>query len=293
MSFEKKVVSGQPCLVKGNIMNSPIAYVIVPGNPSILELYEDFANQMIKRYPSPVIISSLQKTAGYTITLSETVELKKRFFEDLFATYPNTKFIIFAHSIGNYISLNALKQLPSSLCKEKIIGFYSLFPALKNMYPTFTTLYRVLTWSYLFIYLLACLTHLMKVVPLSVVMFVFNIFSDVPHQYIKAIKDGLTPEITGQMLSLCKEEGVHIKEYQQDFIDFIQSMKDQMHFVYGKHDVYGDETVANEMMTICQDASFVVTNTLHAFVLGYVEDIVDIVAPLVRNNFRQLKLIEE
>ena len=58
--FIKKIIEGQYCLFsnKDNTL-SPLTFIIVPGNPSIEELYIEFGELFIKKFNYPVIISSL------------------------------------------------------------------------------------------------------------------------------------------------------------------------------------------------------------------------------------------
>ena len=50
IQFTKKIIEGQHCLLSNtNITSSPLTFIIIPGNPSIVELYKEFATLFIKK----------------------------------------------------------------------------------------------------------------------------------------------------------------------------------------------------------------------------------------------------
>ncbi|EKE41829.1 hypothetical protein ENUP19_0361G0005 [Entamoeba nuttalli] len=291
IQFTYNIICNQHCLFSSEKIDSPLAFIVVPGNPSIIEFYKEFSCALIELFNYPTIIVSLCKNGEHSLGVHQAIHLKIQFFNEIFQKYPNTKFIILGHSIGNYITLQALRQIDQS----RIVGYYGLFPALINLKQSFCTLYKIITYSPFIIACLAFSTHLLQLLPLSLITFFFSLVTDVPKQYIPILKHHLDPQMTGQMLSLCKDEGIQIKEYPDDFIQFLNSFHSKLHLIYGKNDVYGNENVARDMMQRCPEAQITITDILHAFVLGYVQNVIEVISPMLKETIQlfEHQMIEE
>ena len=53
-TYIKQLIEGQYCLFNDiNNKSSPITFIIIPGNPSIAELYIQFGNLLTKQFKYP------------------------------------------------------------------------------------------------------------------------------------------------------------------------------------------------------------------------------------------------
>ena len=282
IEFCKKIIEGQICLFSDiNNTSSKLTFIIIPGNPSIPELYTQFSSLFIKKYNYPVIISSLASNSSKNFSLEKAIKLKQNFFEYLFNSNPNTKYIVLAHSIGNYILIKSLQKIQSS---ERIIGIYCLFPALRNMYETFTLQYKIISYNNLVINIISILSKLFQILPLCIIILFFKLISDVPPNHVECLARNATPSITKQMLLLTKDEGNYVKEYSEDFIEFMNKNSHKLRMIYGKFDVYGNEETANNFHKLVPNATLKIVNILHAFVLGYSQEVFDIISDLIRKD---------
>ena len=285
--FRKKIIEGQPCLFS-NIDNtlSPLTFIIVPGNPSIEELYIEFAELFIRKFNNPVIISSLASNTTKDFSLERAIKLKKNFFEYIFNTNPNGKYILLCHSIGNYISLKSLQQIKQT---KQIIGIYCLFPAILNLYKCFPLEYKIMSYNFILINICAFLCNLFKIMPLCLIILFFKIISDVPSNYIECLSRNATQSFTKQMLLLTKDEGDYVKEYTDDFLKFTKENSYRLRMIYGKFDRYGNEEVANKFHELVPNATLKVVDILHAFVLGYAQDTFNEIYDLIKKDIDKFK----
>ena len=268
--FTKQLIEGQYCLYSDvfNISN-PITFIIVPGNPSIAELYIPFGNLLRDKFNYPVIISSLISDDLKTYSLEKCIEYKKNFFGYLFKINPKGKYIILGHSIGCYILLQALKRLNNI---DNIIEIYCLFPALQNLYSCFPNIYKVITFNYFIINIFAILIKVFKILPSCLVILIFKFLSDVPNNFIECLINNVDYSSTKQILVLAKDEGKYIKEYNYDFIEFLNKISHKLKMVYGKNDRYGNEEISKKFRELVPGANIKIVDILHAFVLGYSQD---------------------
>ena len=283
--YTKQLIEGQYCLYS-DIFNtsSPITFIIIPGNPSIAELYIPLGNLLAEKFNYPVIISSLISDDLKTYSLEKCIQLKKKFFEYLFKENPNRKYIILGHSIGCYILLQALKEIKNS---NNIIGIYCLFPALQNLYNCFPFIYKIITYNYFIINIFTILIVILKLLPLCLIIFIFKLISDVPSEYIECIINNVDYSSLKQILILAKDEGKYIKEYDNNFIDFLIKISNKLKMIYGKYDRYGNEDIAKKMKKMLPDANFKIVNILHAFVLGYTKNILEIISDMIDKDLNK------
>ena len=54
--------------------------------------------------------------------------------------------------------------------------------------------------------------------------------------------------------------------------------------IYGKFDRYGNEEVANKFHELVPNAYLKIVNILHAFVLGYSQDMFDTISDLIQKD---------
>ena len=279
VKFSKKIIEGQICLFSDNNNDTnPLTFILIPGNPSIPELYVQFATLFIKNYNYPVIISSLASNTSKNFSLEKAIKLKQNFFEYLFNSNPSGKYIVLGHSIGNYILLKSLQKLKDS---NQIIGIYCLFPALKNMYESFTLQYKIISYNIIIINIIAFLFNLFQILPSCLVILIFKLISDVPEPYIESLARNATQSITKQMLLLTQDEGKYVKEYIIDFIEFMNNNSYRLRMIYGKNDRYGNEETAKKFQELVPKATLKIVNILHAFVLGYSQDIFNEINDLI------------
>ena len=243
-AYVKQLIEGQYCLFNDiNNKSSPITFIIIPGNPSIAELYIQFGNLLTKQFKYPVIISSLLSDNAKTYSLEKCIEYKKKFFEYLFKNNPNTKYIVLGHSIGNYIIFQALKKIKDI---KNIIAIYSLFPALQNLYTCFPLDYKILTFNYLIINIFSFFIKFIKFLPLCFIILFFKLVSDVPSDKVECLINNIDFSSTKQILFLAKDEGKYIKEYSKDLLEFLNKISLKLRMIYGKNDRYGNEKIAKK-----------------------------------------------
>ena len=281
VEFTREIIEGQPCLFSNRNNSSPLTFIIVPGNPSVAELYEEFATKFIEAFNYPVIISSLCEENSSDYSLERAIELKQHFFEHLFQENPSGHYIILMHSIGNYITLNALQRMKDS---SRIVSIYCLFPALQNLYSCFPLEYKVLSFNRILINTFAYLTYLFNIIPLFLLILFFKIVSDVPSQYVKCIAQNLTPEVTLQMLLLTKDEGDFIHDYKPEFLEFMNQNEQKLRMIYGKFDRYGNEEIAHKFHELVPNCTLKVVDILHAFVLGFTQDLFNEIYDLIKQD---------
>ena len=285
--YTKKLIEGQYCLFSDNYnASSPITFIIIPGNPSIAELYIQFANLLKKQYKYPVIISSLISNDSKTYSLERCIEYKKKFFEYLFKNNPNTKYIVLGHSIGNYILFQALRRINNI---NNIIAIYSLFPALQNLYSCFPFDYKILTFNYLIIYLFSFFIKLLKIFPLCLTILFFKMVSDVPSDKVECLINNIDYSSIKQILFLAKDEGKYIKDYDKDFIEFLNNISPKLRMIYGKNDRYGNEKIAKKFKELVPNAQIKIVDILHAFVLGYTHDIFNEIVDMINSDIDKSK----
>ena len=281
--FTKKIIEGQQCLLSNNniISSSPLTFIIIPGNPSIAELYKEFAELFIKKYKYPVIISSLASNTSKNYSLEKAIKLKHNFFEYLFNINPKGKYIVLCHSIGNYIFLKSLQKIKDT---KQVISIYCLFPALQNLYKCFPLQYKIMSYNILIINFIAIFSNLFQILPLCLIILFFKIITDVPSTHVECLARNATHSITKQMLLLTRDEGNYIKEYSNDFIEFMKENSHRLRMIYGKFDRYGNEEVANKFHELVPNAYLKIVNILHAFVLGYSQDMFDSISDLIQKD---------
>ena len=278
-TYTKKLIEGQYCLYSDTYnTSSPITFIIIPGNPSIAELYIQFGNLLAKQFKYPVIISSLLSNDTKTYSLEKVIEYKKKFFEYLFKNNPNTKYIVLGHSIGNYIIFQALRKIKDI---NNIIAIYSLFPALQNLYSCFPFDYKLLTFNYLIINIFAIFIKILKYLPLCIIILFFKFVSDVPSDKVECLINNIGFSSIRQILFLAKDEGKYIKEYSQDLIDFLNKISHKLRMIYGKNDRYGNEKIAKKFKELVPNATIKIVDILHAFVLGYTHDIFNEIVDMI------------
>ena len=283
ITFTKKIIEGQQCLLSNNniISSNPLTFIIIPGNPSIAELYKEFAVLFIKKYKYPVIISSLASNTSKNYSLEKAIKLKQNFFEYLFNINPKGKYIVLCHSIGNYIFLKSLQKIKDS---KQIISIYCLFPALQNLYKCFPLQYKIMSYNILIINFIAIFSNLFQILPLCLIILFFKAITDVPSTHVECLARNATHSITKQMLLLTKDEGNYIKEYSNDFIEFMKENSHRLRMIYGKFDRYGNEEVANKFHELVPNVYLKIVNILHAFVLGYSQDMFDTISDLIQKD---------
>ena len=286
-TYIKQLIEGQYCLFNDiNNKSSPIAFIIIPGNPSIAELYIQFGNLLTKQFKYPVIISSLLSDNTKTYSLEKCIEYKKKFFEYLFKNNPNTKYIILGHSIGNYIIFQALKKIKDI---KNIIAIYSLFPALQNLYTCFPLDYKILTFNYLIINIFSFFIKFIKFLPLCFIILFFKLVSDVPSDKVECLINNIDFSSIKQILFLAKDEGKYIKEYSKDLLEFLNKISLKLRMIYGKNDRYGNEKIAKKFKELVPNAKIKIVNILHAFVLGYTHDLFNEIVDMIRDDLNKEK----
>lgn len=280
--FSKKIIEGQECLFSNSYSNSsPLTFIILPGNPSVTELYIKFATLFIQKFNYPVIISSLASNKGDGYSMEKAIKLKQNFFEYLFNINPKGKYIVLGHSIGNYILIKSLQKMKEN---KQIIGIYCLFPALLNCYKCFPLLYKVISYNYLVISICAFFCNLFKFMPLCLVILIFRMLSNVPKNYVECLARNASQSFTKQMLLLTKDEGDYVKEYSDDFIKFMNENSYRLRMIYGKNDRYGNENVANQFHKLVPNAILKIIDIVHAFVLGFSQEVFDEISDLVKKD---------
>ena len=284
-NYTKRIIEGQYCIFSDiNNDSSPITFIIVPGNPSMPELYIHLGNLLTKKYKYPFIISSLLSNDPKTFSLEKSIELKKHFFEYLFNNNPKGKYIVIGHSIGCYISLNAMKKINDL---NQIIGIYCIFPALKNLYNCFPINYKIITFNFLIINILSCLLCLFKIMPFCLINFIFKLFTNIPKDKIEFIIPNLIPSLGKQMMILAKDEGKYIKEYNSDFILFLNKISDKLNLIYGKKDRYANDKIAKEMKGLVPNANIKIVDIQHAFVLKHTQEIFEIISNMIKYDINK------
>ena len=280
--YTKQLIEGQFCLFSDIFdTTSKITFIIIPGNPSIAELYIPFGNLLKKKFNYPFIISSLISNDLKEYSLKKCIELKKNFFEYLSKINPKGKYIIIGHSIGCYILINALKNLKNI---NNFIGIYCIFPALQNLYNCFPFIYKVITFNYFIINILSFLNKILKILPLYLIILIFKFFSDIPSNYIKNILDNVDYSSIKQILFLAKDEGKYIKGYNNDLLEFMNKISNKLRMIYGKNDRYGNEEIAKKFKKIVPGVNIKIVNILHAFVLGYSQNIFEEIKGMINND---------
>ena len=286
-TYIKQLIEGQYCLFNDiNNKSSPKTFIIIPGNPSIAELYIQFGNLLTKQFKYPVIISSLLSNNTKTYSLEKCIEYKKKFFEYLFKNNPNTKYIVLGHSIGNYIIFQALKNIKDI---NNIIAIYSLFPALQNLYTCFPLDYKILTFNYLIINIFSFFIKFIKFLPLCFIILFFKIVSDVPSDKVECLINNIDFSSIKQILFLAKDEGKYIKDYSKDLIEFLNKISLKLRMIYGKNDRYGNEKIAKKFKELVPNVKIKIVNILHAFVLGYTHDLFNEIVDMIRDDLNKEK----
>ena len=287
VKFTKKLIEGQICYFSNiNNTTSPLTFIILPGNPSIPEFYYQFATLFIKNYNYPVIISSLASNTSKNYSIHKAIKLKQNFFEYLFNSNPSGKYIVLSHSIGAYILLNSLQKLKDS---NQIIGIYCLFPAMTNLYQSFTLQYKIISYNIIIINIIAFLLSLFKFLPTCLIILIFKLISNVPEPYIECLARNATLSLTKQMLLLTQDEGTYVKEYSNDFIEFLNKNSYRLRMIYGKFDRYGNEETAKKFHELVPNATLKIVNILHAFVLGYSQNLFNEINDLILKDIDNFK----
>ena len=281
-NYTRQIIEGQFCLFSDVFnISSHITFIIIPGNPSIAELYIQFGNLLKEKFKYPVIISSLITNDTKTYSLKKIIELKTKFFEYLFKSNPNGKYIVLGHSIGCYILFKALKNIKDI---SKIIGIYCLFPALQNLYDCFPTNYKIITYNYFVINIFSFFVRLLKIMPLCLIILFFRCISDVPADNVECLISNIDFSSTKQILYLAKDEGKYIKGYDDDLIEFLNKISQKLKMIYGKKDRYGNEKIANNFKKIVPNAKIKIVDILHAFGLGYSQDMFNAIVDMINDD---------
>ena len=286
--YQKEIICNQPCLFSSDHIQSEIIFLVIPGNPSIIEYYIEFSDQLISLFNYPVIIGSLHQENETRLSVEQAIHLKIELLNEFIRRYPTSKFIIFCHSIGNYITLHALRTIN----QEKILGFYGLFPALAYLQEAFCTMYKIVTSSSLAITTVSYMVNILKILPHDFTLKLLHKIADVPERYCDIIINYLDYPLLSQMLFLCKDEGKTIRDYTVDFIEYLNSLNTKLHLIYGQNDVYGNKDVGEDMKFRCPKAQIEIIDCLHAFVLGSVQQVIDVIEPMIKQDLLQFNTIQ-
>ena len=108
-------------------------------------------------------------------SLQKVIEQKAHFFEYVFNMNPSGKYIVIGHSIGNYILLKAIQNLNDS---NQIIGIYTLFPALQNLYKGFPLKIKILTNNII-------ITNICAILSLNFTIMFINFNFQINNTYVK------------------------------------------------------------------------------------------------------------
>ena len=141
-----------------------------------------------------------------------------------------------------------------------------------------------MSYNILIINLIAFFSNLFQILPLCLIILFFKAITDVPSTHVECLARNATHSITKQMLLLTKDEGNYIKEYSNDFIEFMKENSHRLRMIYGKFDRYGNEEVANKFHELVPNVYLKIVNILHAFVLGYSQDMFDNISDLIQKD---------
>ena len=57
--------------------------------------------------------------------------------------------------------------------------------------------------------------------------------------------------------------------------------------IYGKYDRYGNEEIAKKFKEIVPGSNVIIVNILHAFVLGYTKNILEIISDMIDKDLNK------
>ena len=116
-----------------------------PGNPGICGFYENYFSKLYESFQGKINIIGTSNKGLLSVswaesfknlfflyeraTIKDQVKYHLNFVKYLIKKHPKSKFILTAHSLGAYILLETLKDLP----KEKILKGINLCPAIDNL----------------------------------------------------------------------------------------------------------------------------------------------------------------
>ena len=287
INFTKKIIENQICFfsdIKNNL--SQLTFIIIPGNPSIEEFYFTFAIKFFQKFNCPVIISSLASDTLKNYSLQKVIEQKAHFFEYVFNMNPSGKYIVIGHSIGNYILLKAIQNLNDT---KQIIGIYTLFPALQNLYKGFPLKFKILTNNIIIINICAILSNLFQILPLCLLILIFKLITRMSRRTVECLARNINHSFVKQMLLLAKDEANYIKDYTDDFIKFMNENSHKLRMIYGKNDKYGNEEIANKFKELVPNVEIKIINIKHTFAPKYSKEVFNEIYDWIKNDITNLK----
>jgi len=252
---------------KGDRAGVPLV-VVVPGSPGMGSFYMPFANKLFElgrgnldvvvvsqaghspgHYKQPPSGSThvtgqgaeLSQTDWYTLQ-DQTVH-KMAFIRE--RVLPGRPLILIGHSIGCWIILDMLKQLPSS----RVVKIFLLFPAIEKMAETANNLsYYSMLWNSMrlpFTGMVWLATHLVPTVARSYLLHLR--FSSSPLEHRSAMVEGVAGINEKSIYNITKMAFQEMEEVVEPLVDVIDSHIDKIVFYYGVNDKWNVETSYSDM----------------------------------------------
>ena len=240
--------------------------VIIPGSPGMCSFYRPFARKLFDLGQGSIevaVVSHAGHSPGHykEIPHSETrvgVEIKQSFtnwytVQDQIAhklafireRAPNRPLVLVGHSIGSWMILEMLKQLPPS----RVSKIFLLFPTVEKLAETPNALsYLSLCWGYLRIPFTGLVWTASHLIPSGVKSFVLNChFYTTPSEHKPVIVEGVMNIDEKSTYNILKMAAQEMNEVVHPPVDVIDSNIDKIVFYYGVHDNWNVQSCYEDM----------------------------------------------
>lgn len=257
-----------------------VLMLIIPGNPGVPYFYEDFMQELYSHCDGQVPVwtighaghvrppgaqlkaSDIYATDEDIFGLEAQIKHKVDFIKDNIP--PDVSLILIGHSIGCYMILNLLDQLPS----KQVLRCFMLFPTIEHMAQSpngvkMAPVLRHLRWLVVFI---AFLFYLIPdIVKCQLIRWWYKNV-DYPSCMEKAVLATSTPWTANFTTYLAKIEMNKVTTLQRDLIN---KHSGQLSFYYGSSDHWAPVKYYHNLIAEFPklDARLCTLNLKHAFVL--------------------------
>ncbi|KAK6167542.1 hypothetical protein SNE40_021543 [Patella caerulea] len=269
---------------------SKFLFLVIPGNPGVIEYYEEFMRQLYHRgnnkipvwgmsYAGHVSIGSdgtgfteLVKQPPEECTLLGQIRHKLAFIEECIPE--DIKLILIGHSIGSYMILRLLKYLP----KHQVLRCFLLFPTIERMALSprgqiITPLLHYLRW--VCVWFVKAVSYLSPQMQYRIILRIFK-GNKVPECALNATMNLFDPACVNHITYLARDEMDMVTDLDQDLI---RNNISKLSFYYGAEDHWCPKEYCYEMKKNFPHADIRLCdkNYAHAFVLNSSQEMSKIV----------------
>lgn len=270
------------CVRSASLFPSNLQFVVVPGNPGIIDFYSSFIEHLFTVLEGKHDVLGIGH-AGHNLpdsngqrffNLQDQIDHKIAFLEDLRKDNPKVRFVLLGHSVGAYMALKVLHRRPDL----PVVQVFPLFPTLCNLWSGLSVSKRMLSTAML----RHSLPSLVRWLPLWAVRGLVRVSGElVEESHYLALEKNLAYSIIGNILHLLHHETVEIGDLDEEMKEVITKHIDKLVFIYGPTDVYAPRESFLKLKDMFSevDAHLADETIPHAFVVTHYAEVAEMLRP--------------